>query len=216
MYAPSANRVSDQAEATAFVDAHPFAMLCVNGPDGPVIAHVPLVSVKDGEGRLVELIGHVARANPFHELIEESGTPVVAVFRGADAYVSPSFYPSKQEHGKVVPTWNYLAAEARGTIFIDRDAANMLDYLVPLTNQMESHRPVPWAVNDAPADYLSMMTRAIVGLKIKVSHLTGKRKISQGKSDADYSGVVNAFAASDNPNENKLSVEMTKESAAHS
>jgi transcriptional regulator len=216
MYAPPANRVSDATEATAFVDAHPFAVLCVNGPEGPVVAHVPLVCVKDDEGRLVELIGHVARANPFHDLIGEDGTPVVAVFRGADAYVSPSLYPSKRDHGKVVPTWNYLAAEARGTIFIDRDPANMMDYLVPLTEQMESHRPVPWAVNDAPADYLAMMTRAIVGLKIKVSDLTGKRKISQGKSEADFRGVVTAFAASNNLNENTLSVEMTKESEAHS
>jgi transcriptional regulator len=216
MYAPPSNRVSDQAETTAFVDAHPFAVLCVNGGDGPVIAHVPLVAVKDDKGRLVELIGHVARANPFHERIAEGGTPVVAVFRGADAYVSPSLYPSKREHGKVVPTWNYLAAEARGTIFIDRDPANMTDYLVPLTNQMESHRSVPWAVNDAPADYLDMMARAIVGLRIKVSDLTGKRKISQGKSEADYQGVVTAFAASENQNEHRLSVEMTKESAAQS
>jgi transcriptional regulator len=216
MYAPPSNRVSDQTEATAFVDAHPFAVLCVNGPEGPIVAHVPLVAVKDNAGRLVELIGHVARANPFHDLIGDNGVPVVAVFRGADAYVSPSLYPSKREHGKVVPTWNYLAAEARGTIYIDRDPANMADYLVPLTNQMEAHRPVPWAVNDAPAHYLEIMTRAIVGLKIKVTELTGKRKISQGKSEADYSGVVTAFAASDNPNENTLSVEMTKESAAQS
>jgi transcriptional regulator len=216
MYAPPANRVTDQTEATAFVDAHPFAVLCVNGPQGPIVAHVPLVSVKDGEGNLVELIGHVARANPFHELIGTDGTPVVAVFRGADAYVSPSLYPSKLEHGKVVPTWNYLAAEARGTIFIDRDPANMMDYLVPLTDQMESHRPIPWAVNDAPSDYLAMMSRAIVGLKIRVRDLVGKRKISQGKSEADFKGVVTAFSASENPNENRLSVEMTKESATHS
>jgi transcriptional regulator len=216
MYAPPSNRVSDKAEATAFVDAHPFAVLCVNGPEGPVVAHVPLVAVKDNQGHLFELIGHVARANPFHELIADSGTPVVAVFRGADAYVSPSLYPSKQEHGKVVPTWNYLAAEARGTLFIDRDPANMAQYLVPLTNQMESHRPVPWAVTDAPEDYLKMMSRAIVGLKIKVTELAGKRKISQGKSEADYNGVVTAFAASINLNENILSVEMTKESEVQS
>jgi transcriptional regulator len=177
-----------------------------------VIAHVPLVGVKDDQGQLVELIGHVARANLFHERIDESGTPVVAVFRGADAYVSPSLYPSKREHGKVVPTWNYLAAEARGTIFIDRDPANMTDYLVPLTNHMESHRPVPWAVSDAPADYLDKMARAIVGLKIRVTDLTGKRKISQGKSEADYQGVVTAFAGSEHSNEITLSVEMTKES----
>ena len=214
MFVPTPNLVKDKAKASAFALAHPFAVLCVNGEDGPVIAHVPLVGVLDCDGVLVELIGHVARANPFHETISDAGAPVVAVFRGADAYVSPSLYPSKLEHGKAVPTWNYLAAEARGIIKIDRDPANMDDYLVPLTQQMESHRPTPWAVSDAPADYMATMMRGIVGLRIAVSELSGKRKISQGKSEADYQSVANAFLTSDNPNEQTLSAEMTKESTS--
>lgn len=214
MYANPRNRVNDPTDAAAFVAAHPFGVVCVNGENGPIVAHVPLVAVRDEAGNLLELIGHVARANPFQAAIGEAGAAVVAVFRGADAYVSPSLYPSKAAHGKVVPTWAYLAAEARGTIFVDRDAANMADYLVPLTNMMESHRPLPWAVNDAPTDYLAMKMAGIVGLRIKVSALTGKRKIEQGSSAADYQGVVDGFAASTHPNEQTLAIEMIKESTS--
>jgi transcriptional regulator len=216
MYANPKNRVADQSHAAAFVAAHPFAVVCINGVDGPVVAHVPLVTKRDEAGRLVELIGHVARANPFHEGVLEGGVPVVAVFRGADAYVSPSLYPTKAQTGKVVPTWNYLAAEARGTLFVDRDPAHMKDYLVALTNEMESHRPVPWQVTDAPADYLASQYRGIVGLRIVVSDLVAKRKLDQTKAVADFQGVATAFAASDNPNEQTLSIEMTKESTPQS
>jgi transcriptional regulator len=216
MYANPKNRVNDQADAADFVVAHPFAVLARNGENGPIVAHVPLVAVRDEAGNLVELIGHVARANPFHEGIGEEGAAVVAVFRGADAYVSPSLYPTKALTGKVVPTWNYLAAEARGTIFVDREPANMKDYLVALTNEMESHRALPWAVTDAPDDYLASMYRGIVGLRIVVSDLIAKRKLDQTKAVADFQGVANAFAASPNPNEQTLAIEMTKESTTQS
>ena len=212
MYVPPANRVDDETEAVAFVEAHPFAVLCVNGPDGPVVAHVPLVVEKNEAGVLVALIGHFARANPIQAQIGEAGTPVVAVFRGADAYVSPSLYPSKKLHGKVVPTWAYLAAEARGTIVMDTDPTQMATYLRPLTEKMESHRPVPWAISDAPDDYMAKMSNAIIGFRIEVTSLIAKRKINQGKPEADYQGVLSAFAASDVPNEQTLSHEMTKES----
>jgi transcriptional regulator len=212
MYANPKNRVTDQADAAAFVVAHPFAVLVRNGENGPIVAHVPLVAVCNQEGELVELIGHIARANPFHDGIGEDGVAIVAVFRGADAYVSPSLYPSKAAHGKVVPTWNYLAAEARGTLSIDRESANMKGYLVALTQEMESHRPVPWQVTDAPDDYLATMYRGIVGLRIVVSDLIAKRKLDQTKAPADFKGVATAFAASTKPNEQILAAEMTKES----
>jgi transcriptional regulator len=212
MYANPKNRVNDQADAAAFVAAHPFAVLARNGVDGPVVAHVPLVAVRDDQGQLTELIGHVARPNPFHEGIGEDGVAIVAVFRGADAYVSPSLYPTKAATGKVVPTWNYLAAEARGTLFVDREPANMNHYLVALTDRMESHRPVPWAINDAPDDYLDKMYRGIVGLRIVVTDLIAKRKLDQTKAFDDFKGVATAFAASSDPNEQTLAIEMTKES----
>ena len=214
MYANRKNRVREQADAAAFVAAHPFAVLARNGEYGPIVAHVPLVVVRNATGNLVELIGHVARANPFHENISDDGCAVVAVFRGADAYVSPSLYPTKAVSGKVVPTWNYLAAEACGTLFVDREPANMRDYLVALTDEMESHRPMPWAIADAPDDYLLTMYRGIVGLRIVVSGLVAKRKLDQTKARADFQGVVSAFSASPHPNEQILASEMTKESTS--
>jgi transcriptional regulator len=212
MYAPAQHRVDDPEEAWAFVKAHPFAVLCVNGPDGPVIAHVPLVARQNVETKAAELIGHIARANPFHEAVPISGGPCVAVFRGADAYVSPSLYPSKQVHGKVVPTWAYLAAEARGHLFVETDPQAMRSYLEPATDDMEAASLKPWAIDDAPADYISTLERGIVGLRIRVTALSAKRKINQGKPQADYQSVQAAFAASSHTSHQLLSFEMQKES----
>jgi transcriptional regulator len=212
MYVGQDFLLNDAKEAAAFVAAHPFAMLARNGAAGPIIAHVPLVAVRDEQGVLVELIGHVARANPFHEGVGGEGCDVVAVFRGGDAYVSPSFYPSKAQHGKVVPTWNYLAAEARGILHVETDPAKMEPYLVSLTDQMESHRPKPWAISDAPASYLAGMYHGIVGLRIAVTSLLAKRKLSQNKLKADFDGVVEGLEASPTPSNLFIASQMKKES----
>lgn len=211
MYAPPGTRMDDETAIAAFIAAHPFATLCVNGPDGPVAAHVPLVAETGPDGRVTALIGHVARANPFHEAVADAGTPALAVFRGADAYVSPSLYPSKAEHGRVVPTWAYLAAEARGILSVERDPSRMEPHITPLTDVMESHRANPWSVSDAPADYLARMTAAIVGVRLNVTALTGKRKLNQTKAEPDFNGVMHAFAASPLPAERALAAEMQKE-----
>ncbi|MFN8733976.1 MAG: FMN-binding negative transcriptional regulator [Hyphomonadaceae bacterium] len=212
MYVPVHNQVDNPEEAWAFVKAHPFAVLCVNGPEGPMIAHVPLVVRHDEAADTFELIGHVARANPFHEAVPADGGPCVAVFRGADAYVSPSLYPSKQIHGKVVPTWAYLAAEARGHLHVETDPRAMRAYVEPATNEMEATGTKPWTVDDAPADYISSLERGIVGLKIRVTALIAKRKINQGKPQADFQSVQEAFAASAHTSHQLLSLEMQKES----
>lgn len=212
MYVPVHNQVDDPEEAWAFVKAHPFAVLCVNGPDGPVIAHVPLVVRYDEAIGSHELIGHIARANPFHAAVASEGGPCVAVFRGPDAYVSPSLYPSKQIHGKVVPTWAYLAAEARGHLVVETDPRAMRAYLEPATQDMEAGAAKPWTVDDAPVDYISTLERGIVGLKIRVTTLIAKRKINQGKPQADYQSVQQAFAASALTSHQLLSHEMQKES----
>jgi transcriptional regulator len=216
MYVPAAFAVNEMSQVVSFIEANRFATLCINGPEGPLVAYVPLVVVTDDGGQVVELIGHIARANPFEAAIGEGGCDVVAVFRGADAYVSPSFYPSKQEHGKVVPTWNYLAAEVRGRLSLERDPTKMTDYLEPLTDAMESHRPLPWAVQDAPATYLASQYRGIVGLRIAVTEITAKRKVSQNKSDADFNGVVAGLLASSEPNNHALASEMMKERSTQS
>ena len=215
MYVPPAYRVEDDAEAWDFVRAHPFATLAINGQDGPVLAYAPLVVHISAPNQPVELIGHVARANPFHATIAEEGCACVAIFRGPDAYVSPSLYPSKQAHGKVVPTWSYLAAEARGHMSIVRDPALMRPFIQLGTDHMEAGRDRPWRVDDAPADFVASMERGIVGIRLVVATLTAKRKISQGKPEADYVSVQSAFAASDHTSHQQIALEMQKESQKH-
>ena len=135
------------------------------------------------------LRSHVARANPVWR--EARGNvEALVVFQGPQAYVSPSFYPSKAEHGKVVPTWNYCVVQARGTLRAIDDAAWVRAFVTRLTGLHESKRAEPWAVSDAPADYIETMLGAIVGIEIVLTSLTGKWKVSQNRSAADRAGVV--------------------------
>ena len=139
-------------------------------------------------GRNGTLQGHVARANPLWRSVAE-GAEVLVVFRGADAYISPSSYPSKRTDGKVVPTWNYSVVHARGTIRFFDDEARLHALVSNLTDRFERDRPEPWAVSDAPADYVRAMLRAIVGFEIEITELVGKFKASQNRSAEDRAGV---------------------------
>jgi transcriptional regulator len=212
MYSPAPFTMTNPADAAAFVAAHPFALVCVNGPEGPVAAHVPLVAGLDGQGHLATLSGHVARANPVWQQVG-AGAPVLVVFRGPDAYVSPSAYPSKAAHGKVVPTWNYVAAEARGIMTVEPDPARMDPYIVAPTEMMEATRDRPWAVHDAPQSYVDAMKRAIVGIHITVTGLTAKQKLSQNKDDADFSGVATDLSNRSDPSAQAIAALMTDQRA---
>ena len=178
----------DRGQALSFAASYPFATLAVNGEAGPVTALVPLVY----DAKREHFIGHVAKANPFWKAAQISGQ-AVAVFRGPDAYISPSFYPSKAEHGKTVPTWNYMAVEIRGEIAVQTSAENMRDYLKPLTDKMESHRDVPWAMSDAPEDYIAKLSAAIVGFSLRIDDITFVEKLSQNKTERDRAGVIHAL-----------------------
>jgi transcriptional regulator len=140
------------------------------------------------------LRGHVARANP---LWRETQTEVDAlvVFQGAQSYISPGWYPSKAEHGKVVPTWNYIVVQARGRLRAIDDAAWLRALVTRLTTHFESSQTRPWGIGDAPADYIETMLRAIVGIEIEVTALVGKWKVSQNRSAADRDGVAAGLAA---------------------
>ncbi len=175
----------DKGQALIFAADYPFATLAVNGTAGPVTALVPLVF---DDAREV-FLGHVAKANPFWKAAQSSGK-AVAVFRGPDAYVSPSSYPSKADHHKAVPTWNYMAVEIRGEISVETDAVKMAGYLEPLTTRMESHREEPWKMSDAPADYMAKLSNAIVGFSLSFDAIHFVEKLSQNKSEADRGGVI--------------------------
>ena len=189
----------DHDQALQFIAAYPFATLVVNGDDGPVTALAPLTYEKDTH----VIIGHVARANPFWRAAIHS-PKAIALFRGPDAYVSPALYPSKGTHGKVVPTWNYIAVEVRGSVNIETNPEHMRRFLEPLMNLMESHRAVPWEISDAPADYIETLSKGIVGVTIGVEAITYVKKLSQDKSDNDRLGVLNSFEASGDDAEGRL------------
>jgi transcriptional regulator len=182
MYQPR-HFVQDDAEALqALMREHPLATLVHIGDDGLAADHVPLEW--DAAGRTLR--GHVARANP---LWRRPG-PVLAVFHGPQAYVSPGWYPSKAEHHKVVPTWNYAVVHARGTLAAVDDAPWLHALVARLTGHHESGQARPWSVDDAPPDFMQQMLRAIVGIEIAVDRLEGKWKLSQNRSEADRHGVI--------------------------
>jgi len=176
-----------------FVREHPFGLLVTQGPEGIVANGIPFVLDNDGLDGPGFLRAHVARANP---VWRETRTELecLVVFQGAQAYVSPGWYPAKAEHGKVVPTWNYIMVQARGSVrFID-DAAWLHAFVSRLTQRHEASQALPWAVTDAPADYVDGMLRAIVGVEIVLTSLVGKWKVSQNRSAADREAVTRALA----------------------
>ena len=208
MHPASIFRNDNKADALAFIAQYPFAALAVNGADGPVSALVPLVIDESGQ----TLLGHIARSNPFWQAGRATEQKAIAIFRGHDAYISPSFYPSKLEHGRAVPTWNYMALEVRGNITFETHPDAMMPYLAALTDKMESHRDLPWQISNAPADYIAKLSRAIIGFKLAVDDITYVKKLSQNKSDSDKQSVLEAFENSSNSSEYVLADAMKKDS----
>jgi transcriptional regulator len=198
MYLPRHFEQNDRQELQALMAAHPLATLVAQRTDGSLAAeHIPLLFDAD-DGEHGTLRGHVARANPiWREVAADS--PVLAIFQGADAYISPSWYASKQEHGKVVPTWNYAVVHAHGRLRPIDDPAWLRAFLPRLTERHEGHRQNPWRIEDAPADFIVQMLQAIVGIEIPLERLQGKWKVSQNRPAADRQGVVDGLAAEGGP-----------------
>jgi transcriptional regulator len=207
MYTPASFRQDDLAALHAQMQANPFALLASAGSDGVQASHLPLL-LEPGEGEFGTLYGHFAKANPhWREL--QGGAEALAVFSGPDAYISPGWYPAKAEHGKVVPTWNYIAVHARGPVELIEDPERLLQIVSRLSDRHESGRAQPWAVNDAPRDYIDSMLRAIVGFALPIRRLEGKWKLGQNRSAIDQAGVRDGLAASTEPREQALAARMT-------
>jgi transcriptional regulator len=187
VYVPEHFRETRIDVLQALVERHPLATLVAMTAEGLTANHIPLQAQLRAGGRGI-LRGHIARANSLWRELH-SDAAVLAIFIGADDYISPSWYPSKQEHGKAVPTWNYATVHIKGSIrFID-DAAWLRDFVGSLTDVHEQGRVNRWHVSDAPADYIDGMLRAIVGFEIEVSSVVGNFKGSQNRSVADRAGV---------------------------
>lgn len=186
MYTPPAFR-EDRPEILHRLMAQArLAMLVSNGARGvPDVTLLPLMH-SPAQG---VIIGHLARANPHWQALREAGR-AIAIFQGAEGYVSPSSYLSKALHHRVVPTWNYEAVHAEGPVEIVEDAALLHGIVSRLTDRHEAGRAQPWRVTDAPADFVQGQLKGIVGMVLRVETLTGKRKLSQNRSEADRSGVL--------------------------
>jgi len=191
MYQPAHFAQADPAVWQALLREQPFATLVTPAGAGFTADHLPL----EYDTQAQRLQGHVARANPLWR--EAHGREVLAIFQGPDAYVSPSWYPGKHEHGKVVPTWNYAVVHLHGRLEAIDDAAWLRGFVERLTARHEAARAQPWAVNDAPGDYIEQMLKAIVGIRIEVTRVEAKWKVSQNRSAADRQGVARGLALAD-------------------
>ena len=202
MYTPSAFALNDLHELQQQILGTRLALLVTHGEQGLQASHLPLLLNTD-EGPNGTLYGHFAKANPqWKEL--QNGAEALVIFAGADAYVSPGFYPSKAEHGKVVPTWNYVAVHAYGSAEVFTDADRLRTLVSALTDRHEAGRAQPWKVADAPADYIDGMLKAIVGFALPIQRLEGKRKLSQNRNTADIAGVREGLAASPDAHDQAL------------
>ena len=189
MYLPAVFVEDDPGALTAMVAAVPLAHLVVAGPDG--FESTPLPVIVDGHADSTRARGHLARPNPLWRL---APCRALLILPGADVYVSPSWYATKAESGKVVPTWNYEVVHAHGQLEAHDDVVWLDAVVRELTERHEGGRAEPWSVDDAPADFVAAMLRGIVGVELTVDRLEGKRKLSQNRPEADRAGVVAGLA----------------------
>lgn len=196
MYVPPAFREDDRQILHEVMRGARLSNLVTATAEGVIATPLPLFLVET-EGEQGVLYGHVARANPQWQ--KPAVGEALAIFMGPDAYITPAWYAAKAEHGKVVPTWNYTAVHAYGPVEFLDDADRLLEVVTRLTKLHEGSRAEPWAVSDAPEPYIKSQLRGIVGLRLAITRLEGKRKLSQNRSAADRAGVAEGLAQSERP-----------------
>lgn len=188
MYNPAHFTLHDPAEMHRILRTHPLGML-VTAAEGQLDAnHIPF-ELDPAVGPLGQLTGHVARANPLWQQCP-SGTPVMVVFRGAQAYISPNWYPSKHETHRLVPTWNYEVVHVHGRLTVRDDEAFVRGVVARLTRRHEAAEPKPWKMGDSAPEYIDGMLKAIVGIQIAIDRLEGKSKLSQNRETRDRAGAA--------------------------
>jgi transcriptional regulator len=197
MYIPNSFAEHDLPTLIAFIEAHPLAALVTSSAtEGLFATHLPLV-LDRATGPRGTLLGHIARANPHARLITSGAVEALVIFTGPDAYITPDWYQTKRETGRVVPTWNYVAVHAYGMLRLRDDPEFLRGHLEALTRRHEADRPRPWNVSDAPADYINQQMKAIVGVELTIDRLDGKWKMSQNRVAADIDGVIQGLGESD-------------------
>jgi transcriptional regulator len=198
MYLPSHHSEDRLERQHELIRAYPLGMLVVMSRDGLVANPVPFV-LEAAVGSKGVLKAHVARANPFWQTYDPTHAALV-IFQGPQTYVSPNYYASKAETGRVVPTWNYACVQAYGPLKVINEADWLRDQIHALTRRHEAEQPVPWTIEDAPEDYISMMLRGIIGIEIEISRIEGKWKMSRNIPVADRESLVEALLAREGEN----------------
>ena len=197
MYIPKANAETRLPVLRQMMNDHPLAAVVTLGASGLIASHIPLVYEDDGS-EFGLLKGHVSRANTqWKDLSPDVET--LAIFAGAQHYVSAGWYPGKHEHGKEVPTWNYVVVHAYGTLRIVQDPAWLMAHLASLTDQHEAASPIPWKVQDAPANFIAALCNGIIGFELPIRRLEGKWKVSQNRSERDRHAVITGLQSLDTP-----------------
>lgn len=210
MYTSSQFDKASVSALRSLISTHPLATLVTLAPNGINAEHIPMLII--GDGSQSTLHGHVAKANPVWQSVND-GSEVLAIFQGPNRYISPKWYPSKQEHGRVVPTWNYVVVHARGTIRWIDDQGWLRRHIEAATAQHEG-LDNPWRVSDAPSDYIDRLLSAIVGFEIDVAELKGKWKLGQNRSAADRQGAIEGLRRRGDPASSEMADWMAGEKGA--
>lgn len=193
MYLPSHFAQTRPDELHRIVREHPLGALVAQGAGGLDADHLPF-EFDPGVGTQGTLLAHVARANPLWQRCP-TGTPVLVIFRGAEAFISPSWYPSKHEAHRQVPTWNYEVVHAHGILTVHDDERFVRGLVARLTRRHEAAEPQPWKMSDSAPEFIDSLLKNIVGIEIAITSLVGKSKLSQNKDVRDRSGAADALAA---------------------
>jgi transcriptional regulator len=197
VYLPRHFTAADAAEVEAFVDAVGAADLVTFDGSKPVASLIPVIWDREA-GRRGRLLGHLALANPQWKSVS-AGAVALAIVHGPQAYVSPSWYPSTARHGKMVPTWNYVSVHFTGPLTVHRDPEWLRDLVTRLTRRYEDSRPRPWAVADAPPEFIDGQLRAIVGVELTISTVEAKYKLSQNRNADDQAGALEGLRGEPGP-----------------
>lgn len=205
MYEPLHFRVEDRAAVIASVRANPLGLLISTGEGGIIANPIPFLLEEEGEAQFLR--AHLARPNPQWQALMQNPEALV-VFQGLSHYVTPEWYPTKRENGKVVPTWNYTHVQMRGRACVREDREYLYRQITALTKAHEGSRETPWAVTDAPDAFIEAQMRGIVGIEIKVESWSGKFKLSQNRNEGDRAGVITGLAAEPDAGSQQMAREM--------
>ncbi len=197
MYIPRANEENRVSVMQALMVSHPLATLVTLGDSGLFASHIPMVLENDGS-QFGVLKGHISRANrQWRDFVPT--VDALAIFAGHQHYISPNWYPGTKEHGKEVPTWNYVVVHAYGPLKVIQDDDWLLTNVEKLTNIHEAGSPIPWKVSDAPKDFIKSQLKGIVGLELPIERLQGKWKVSQNRTESERKGVVEGLSKLNSP-----------------